>query len=414
MRNLSDTIARLSALKGFHVPRGPVVDRLFDIARFGSNPGALRARAYVPDDLPEEAALVVVLHGCTQSAAGYDHGAGWSRLADEAKFALLFPEQQRGNNPNLCFNWFQDGDIRRGAGEALSIRQMVEHMVVTYRLDRRRVFVTGLSAGGAMAGVMLATYPEVFAGGALIAGIPYGSATSMPAAFDRMRGHGLPGEEELQAAVRGASDHDGPWPIISLWHGTGDRTVDPINVEATLAQWRALHHVAAEPDRTDEVDGYPHRVWHDRSGRAVIEEFSITGMGHGTPIEADGPNGYGTPAPFMLDVDISSTLHIARFFGLVSDAAGARTRKAIMRMADTPLRAAAQPLRNGAEVVAKERVAKEQTGKERPGKEQSAEKKTAESKTARESGSRSKNSGPSVSGVGKVIEDALRKAGLMR
>ncbi|WP_128291269.1 extracellular catalytic domain type 1 short-chain-length polyhydroxyalkanoate depolymerase [Afifella aestuarii] len=404
MRNLSDTIARLSALKGFHLPRGPVVDRLFEISRFGSNPGALRARAYVPDDLPEGAPLVVVLHGCTQSAAGYDHGSGWSRLADEAKFALLFPEQQRGNNPNLCFNWFQEDDIRRGSGEALSTRQMVEHMVVTYRLDRSRVFVTGLSAGGAMAGVMLATYPEVFAGGALIAGIPYGSATSMPAAFDRMRGHGLPGEDELQAAVRGASDHNGPWPIISLWHGTGDRTVDPINVEATLAQWRALHHVAAEPDRTDEVDGYPHRVWHDRNGRAVIEEFSITGMGHGTPIEADGPNGYGTPAPFMLDVDISSTLHIARFFGIASEPAGGRTRKAIMRMADTPLRAAAQPLRNGAGATAKEKTAGA---------------KTAGAKTGGESGSRSKGSGPSASGsstsgVGRVIEDALRKAGLMR
>ncbi|MDQ0326355.1 poly(hydroxyalkanoate) depolymerase family esterase [Rhodopseudomonas julia] len=411
MRNLSDTIARLSALKGFHVPRGPVVDRLFDIARFGSNPGSLRARAYVPDDLPEEAALVVVLHGCTQSAAGYDHGSGWSRLADETKFALLFPEQTRGNNPNLCFNWFQDGDIRRGSGEALSIRQMVEHMVVTYRLDRRRIFVTGLSAGGAMAGVMLATYPEVFAGGALIAGIPYGSATSMPAAFDRMRGHGLPGEEELQAAVRGASDHDGPWPIISLWHGTGDRTVDPINVEATLAQWRALHHVAAEPDRTDEVEGYPHRVWHDRNGREVIEEFSITGMGHGTPIEADGPNGYGAPAPFMLDVDISSTLHIARFFGLVTETEGARKRKAIMRMAATPLRAAAQPLQNGVAPTPEMRTPEMRTTQRRAAGERGAQERMAEDGGR---ASRNKGSGPSVSGVGKVIEDALRKAGLMR
>jgi poly(hydroxyalkanoate) depolymerase family esterase len=100
-----------------------------------------------------------VLHGCTQTAAGYDHHSGWSKLADDAGFALLFPEQQRANNPNLCFNWFLPQNTTRDSGEALSIRQMIETMVVASDLDRTRIFVNGLSAGGTMAAAMLATYP---------------------------------------------------------------------------------------------------------------------------------------------------------------------------------------------------------------------------------------------------------------
>ncbi len=122
---------------------------LTEVTGFGSNPGALRMFKYVPTRLEAAPGLVVVLHGCTQTAAGYDHGAGWSTLADRYGFALLLPEQQKANNPNTCFNWFQPADTTRDSGEALSIRQMVETMIVDHGIDRGRVFVTGLSAGGA-------------------------------------------------------------------------------------------------------------------------------------------------------------------------------------------------------------------------------------------------------------------------
>ncbi len=141
---------------------------------------------YLPPDVSAPCALMVVLHGCTQNAASYDRGAGWSTLAERFGFALLLPEQQRTNNPNGCFNWFQTGDIERGHGEALSIRQMVSKMVSDHGIDPARVFVTGLSAGGAMTSVMLATYPEVFAGGAIIAGLPYGAANNVQQAFENM------------------------------------------------------------------------------------------------------------------------------------------------------------------------------------------------------------------------------------
>ena len=199
MRNISDTIDRLARLRAQSagMAGGAVPDRLSDFVEFGSNPGALRARIYVPESLRPGAPLVTVLHGCTQTAAGYDHGSGWSQLAERGGFALLLPEQQRANNANLCFNWFTRNDAIRGSGECLSIRQMIGAVCAAHELDPTRIFITGLSAGGAMTSVMLATYPELFAGGAIIAGLPYGCAATIPEAFDRMRGHGAPDDEGL-------------------------------------------------------------------------------------------------------------------------------------------------------------------------------------------------------------------------
>ena len=160
--------------------------RLRELTGFGANPGNLRMFAYAPEHLPPNAPLVIALHGCTQTADEYDHGTGWSSLADSLGFAVVYPQQQPANNPKNCFSWFLPGDIARGHGEALSIREMVEHAIATFAADRRKVFVTGLSAGGAMASVMLATYPEVFAGGAIIAGLPYGCASNVQQAFEAM------------------------------------------------------------------------------------------------------------------------------------------------------------------------------------------------------------------------------------
>lgn len=138
--------------------------RLTDLLGFGSNAGDLRALTYVPKNLPDDAALVVVLHGSWQTARDYNSRSGWSSVADEYKF-VLFPEQRCSNNANLSFNWFEPRDMRRDDGEAHSIRQMVEAIILAHGLDRRRIYITGLSAGGAMTSVMLATYPDVFAGG---------------------------------------------------------------------------------------------------------------------------------------------------------------------------------------------------------------------------------------------------------
>lgn len=343
MRGLHDTISRLGAIRRRPLGLTEAIDsRLVPFQAFGSNPGRLAAWAHVPDGLLKGAPLVAVLHGCTQNARGYDHGSGWTAAADEHGFAVLFPEQQRANNPNLCFNWYRTQDTRRGGGEALSIRQMVNAMQVRHGIDPGQVFVTGLSAGGAMTAVMLATYPDVFAGGAVIAGLPFGTAHSVPEAFDRMRGQGIMSGEALAALVKSASKHAGPWPTLSVWHGTGDMTVDSSNGTALVNQWLALHGVAdAKPD-SDRIASYPHRVWRS-NGRAVVEEFVITGAGHGTPLSTLGPDDGETAGPYMLETGISSTQHSLRFWGIAAARAQTARAAAAKPAGDVPRVKAAAP-----------------------------------------------------------------------
>jgi feruloyl esterase len=291
--------------------------RLREIFDFGSNPGNLRMFGYRPSTLANNPALVVVLHGCTQTAPGYDIGAGWSTLADRYGFALLLPEQQRSNNPNGCFNWFQPPHSRRDHGEPLSIRQMIEKSVIDHGIDRRQVFITGLSAGGAMTSNMLACYPEVFAGGAIVAGLPYGAATTVQQAFQSMYQSPTRSAHEWGDLVRNASSHRGPWPRVSVWHGNADKTVIPSNALEILKQWTEVHGLPLSPSVTTRVDGYPRDVWISEAGDELIEGYTITDMAHGTPLaigEAEGA--CGAPGPFLLPVGISSSYHIAKFFGI--------------------------------------------------------------------------------------------------
>lgn len=383
MKTMSDTIARLAAFRGpqgAHFPGAGVPDRLTTLSDFGSNPGGLKSRFYLPAKLADGAPLVVVLHGCAQSAASYDHHAGWSKLADHVGFALLYPEQHHGNNPNLCFNWFRPADRRRDVGEALSIRQMIEAMTVAHGIDRDRVFITGLSAGGAMASVMLATYPEVFAGGAIIAGLAYGRASTVPEAFDCMRGQTAASDEELWALLREASTHAGPWPRIAIWQGSADHTVAPSNAEDIAAQWRSVHRLDETPTRSEVLGVRARHSWCNEAGETVIELNTIAAMGHGTPLG----DGLGVPGPYMLEVGISSTREIVKFWG-ISEAG----EDAVTCSAPAAVQGKLVELPSPAGV-----------------------KKGAPAIDAPASRPRPPASGEI--GVKKIIEDALRTAGLMR
>jgi poly(hydroxyalkanoate) depolymerase family esterase len=290
---------------------------LVEIDGFGTNPGALRMFAYAPEQLPRASALVVVLHGCGQTATGYDFGTGWSTLARRYGFALLMPEQQAANNANTCFNWFNPGDIARGRGEAASIRQMVARMVADHKIDTRRIYITGLSAGGAMTSVMLATYPEVFAAGAIIAGLPFGIAGNVREALGGMMQPASRPAGKLGDLVRKASRYKGPWPKVSVWHGSADRTVNPGNADEIVKQWLDVHGLPAAPMSTGIVDGHPRDVWWNADGETVVESYTITDMAHGTPLGLAGSDErYGAEGAFLIEAGISSSYHIANFFGL--------------------------------------------------------------------------------------------------
>jgi poly(hydroxyalkanoate) depolymerase family esterase len=293
--------------------------RLRELANFGSNPGNLRMHVYVPDGVDQSPPLVVALHGCTQTANSFDQGTGWSHLADRLGFILLFPEQQPANNPKNCFSWFLPGDTARDRGEALSIRQMIAQAVESFGVDESQVFVTGLSAGGAMTSVMLATYPEVFAGGAIIAGLPYGAASSVQEAFEAMFNERAPSSRALGDQVRAASNHRGPWPKISVWHGTGDTIVRASNADHIIRQWVDVHKIPEPSAREQRIGPHARRIWQDSNGNTRLEAYSVTGMAHGVPLATDG---CGLAGPFFLQAGISSTRLITQFWGL--DRAGAR------------------------------------------------------------------------------------------
>ncbi len=382
MRRLGPTVARLHKMRRASMAAMAKIDalgstsgRLGTMTGFGGNPGALIAKTYLPQTLAPRAPLVVVLHGCTQTAAAYDHGSGWSELADRHGFAVLFPEQTRSNNHNLCFNWFASGDIRRGQGEVASIAQMVRHMVASHDLDPGQVFIKGLSAGGAMTAAMLATYPELFAGGAIIAGLPYGVADSVPQALERMRGQGMPSRRALASKIANASDHAGPWPTLSVWHGTADATVVPANAGVIVDQWRDRIGLDSTGE-VDRVEGHQRTTWRDASGRVAMERFDIAGMGHGTPLSTRGEADCGNAGAHMLEAGICSTSQIAAAWGLTG-----KTVKQAAARAEAVQPTAAPAIK--APAVPKPRA-------------------------------RPAAATPRAKGVGAVIEDALRAAGLMR
>jgi poly(hydroxyalkanoate) depolymerase family esterase len=326
MTSLSDNVAwltRQSRAAAFAARLAPAAEApLAELDGFGDNPGGLRALTFLPPGLRQDAPLVVLLHGCQQSAADFAQGTGWPALAERHGFALLLPEQRRENNPSLCFNWFDPRQVSRGAGEIESIRQMIAHLVAEAGIDRGRVHLLGLSAGGAMAASLLACHPELFAAGAIFAGLPHGAANSMHSAFAAMSGGVSRPARQWGDLVRTASPHAGPWPRIGIWHGGRDNVVAPPNAAALLAQWADLHGVAEALPEERETSGARHLIWRDAAGRAVVEGFSLADLGHGMPIGLAGTEDGRRPGPFMLLAPISAAGHLVRDWGLLTTGGG--------------------------------------------------------------------------------------------
>lgn len=295
---------------------------LEEVTDFGSNPGNLRMMRYVPDGLPAGRPVVLAMHGCKQDASGYGTNSGWLELAEAQGFSVLLPQQQSSNNANSCFNWFQPGDASRDQGESASIAQMRQRMIEDTGADPGRVYVTGLSAGGAMTSAMLASYPEHYAGGGVVAGLPHGCATTVAEAFSCMNPGKDQSAQQWGDLVRSASPHTGPRPPVSIWHGDADATVAPANQHELVEQWTNAQGADTTPDVQDTVSGYPHAAYQDGEGRAVVETYTITGMDHGQPVDpGSGAQQCGTAAPYILDVDMCAAWHMGHTWGL--DAPGA-------------------------------------------------------------------------------------------
>ncbi|BDM70301.1 hypothetical protein HEK616_37880 [Streptomyces nigrescens] len=291
------------------------------IANFGANPGNLTMYVYRPPQLPLHPAVVVALHGCTQSARIYADNSGLTTFADRYGFLLVFAETTSANNPGQCFNWFQPLDNQRGQGEAASIRQMVAYANTAYGTDRSRTYVTGLSAGGAMTSVMLATYPDVFTAGAVVAGLPY-NCTKDTGPFTCMN----PGVDGTPAAwaqrVRDAyPSYSGPWPRVAIWHGDNDTTVAPRNADELRDQWTAVHGLSQTPDRTSTIGPNATRSqeYLATDGTVAVQVNKVPGIGHGTPVDpGTGPQQCGRTGTANFIASICSSYWITKFFNLGS------------------------------------------------------------------------------------------------
>ena len=289
---------RLASSAGALAP--PPARRAGEMVRFDHDDGRRTRPVYVyaPPDLDPAvpAPLVVMLHGCTQTAASFSSGALMNRTADRHGFVVAYPEQSREDNPGCCWNWFSTSHQARGGGEPASIAgatRTVTEATDRWTVDSDRVFVAGMSAGGAMAAVMAATYPDVFAAVAIHSGLAYASARSLPSATQAMSRGGPDPEAQGEAALAamGAAARVVPALVI---HGTADGTVAPVNAEHAVRQWMATNRRAAggayDPDfdrpdalvREDGAGGRPftRRTWLDDAGRLVQEQIEVEGLGH--------------------------------------------------------------------------------------------------------------------------------------
>ena len=278
-----------------HVPDLPLPDGAqFLEQRYSCAAGARRYRLYVPSTADEGLqGLIVMLHGCTQSPEDFAAGTGMNALAEEHRLLIVYPAQTGGDNSMSCWNWFRPGDQMRDTGEPAIIAGLTASLRDEYAIPKDRVFVAGLSAGGAMAAIMGETYPELYGAIGVHSGLAYGSANDVMSAFTAMRGQ--PGIEQTPSMNGGASEAG---PRMIVFHGTADTTVHPSNAGRIIAGHGGSLGSASRTEHgpSGETRGYSRLVAERDDGSHEMECWMIDGAQHAwaggnsaapTPIRAD-------------------------------------------------------------------------------------------------------------------------------
>jgi poly(hydroxyalkanoate) depolymerase family esterase len=295
------------ALPGFtarHADAAPAGDAAdadghFTRGSFTGEAGTRPYRLFVPRLAGGNArapALIVMLHGCTQTAEDFAAGTAMNRLAAEAGALVLYPVQVAGANAQRCWNWFNPADQQREGGEAALIAAMTRSVIAAHNIDPKRVFVAGLSAGGAQAAILGATYPDLFAAVGVHSGLACGAAADVSTAF---------------AAMRGGREGRGRHRMRTIiFHGDRDSTVNPSNADAVADQVAGTASGAVQTETGVSKGGvkYTRTVQRDASGRPAIERWTVHGAGHawsggnsaGSFTDPRGPDASGAMLAFFL------------------------------------------------------------------------------------------------------------------
>jgi poly(hydroxyalkanoate) depolymerase family esterase len=267
--------ARLISAEAIAPPGGRWIERNHSVAH-----GSRAYKLYVPSDCDgRPLPLIVMLHGCTQDPDDFAAGTAMNFVAETGKFLVAFPAQPGTANPNRCWNWFQPADQQRDRGEPAILAGITREVMAEYKVDPDRVYVAGMSAGGAMAAIMAAAYPDLYAAVGVHSGPAPGSAHDLPSAFQAMQ----------QGISNGADRLVAPVPLI-VFQGDQDRTVHPRNAEQLVGQWAAAVDGGASAgmaprmrvfqDRSASGRAYTRAIYQDAGGHAVVERWTIHGAGH--------------------------------------------------------------------------------------------------------------------------------------
>jgi poly(hydroxyalkanoate) depolymerase family esterase len=292
------------------------------ISTFGSNPGNLTMYAYKPSGVSTNLPVVIVLHGCNQNASMISFETDWNKLAEFYKFYVIYAEQNTNNNSSDCFNWFLPSDQEKNKGEAASVYNMYKYLKDNEPIDVNRVYVTGFSAGAAMAVNMLACYPEVFNAGAIFAGVPYKAATNSAEAFTAMNGGVSKTAQEWGNLVRNAdTTFTGNYPKIAIFHGVNDNVVSVANAGEIEKQWTNLHAVSTS-GTIYNFDGNPDvsmTYYVTTNNDTVVKKYLINNLMHAIPVDPDGtpPKKGGNVDFAAVDKNFFSTYWAAKFFKLI-------------------------------------------------------------------------------------------------
>jgi poly(hydroxyalkanoate) depolymerase family esterase len=246
---------------------GPVAPGRFLDLSYGNAAGERTYKLYVPTGYAgQPVPLVVMLHGGTQNADDFAAGTRMNDLSEHHGFLVAYPEQSRAANPKGYWNWFKPTDQRRGGGEASLIAGLTGQIITGYAIDARRVYVAGFSAGGAMAAVMAAAYPDVYAAAGVHSGLPAGAAHDIPSAFAAM--------------AQGAPIRPSPPVPLIVFHGDADAIVDHVNADGLVRA--ALPNTGDRPRprisrerRVPDGHEYTRRVYSDNDGAPLVEHWTI-------------------------------------------------------------------------------------------------------------------------------------------